>query len=362
MLRRVISGLPISIALAALGGVSAAQAAPLTLVGWGLDTKNTEAFVAKAAATGFRVLIAWSSDAAVLRQAVDAGKRHHVQIFACISPMGGLGALWKKRYPAAPVPWQVLTEAEEAARKFISAGRNKYIIPYQFGGEPKMTNEVLETRIICFNNPEARELLKPLIDTIVSVPGLEGLAFDGFGYQNYRCCHCGHCKSLLAEYCRQHPGTPEAEAQDAFCLDVLVDYINHLADYARSRRQDIKTSIHIWPVFVPEPLYGNRLDVDFCGQTAAWYTLWPEEKIAGYSRTISGEAGKYHQRQQGVGMIGYYDKPGLFPVKDAARVDMEIRTMIANGCRRIQVCSSRDVINNDEVAAVFRKYFGPHAE
>ena len=47
------------------------------------------------------------------------------------------------QYPEAPVPWQVMTEAEEAARKFIMAGRNKYLIPYQFGGEPKMTNEVL---------------------------------------------------------------------------------------------------------------------------------------------------------------------------------------------------------------------------
>ena len=56
-------------------------------------------------------------------------------------------------------------------------------------------------------------------------------------------------------------------------------------------------------------------------------------------------------------MIGYYDKPGRFPVKHAARVEMELRTMIANGCRRIQVCSSRHVLNNDEVAAVFRRYF-----
>jgi hypothetical protein len=137
----------------------------------------------------------------------------------------------------------------------------------------------------------------------------------------------------------------------------LVDYINYLADYARSRNKDIKTSIHIWPVFTPDPLYGNHLDIDFCGQSAAWYTLWPEKKIAGYSRIISGEAKKYHQRQEGVGMIGYYDRPGQFPVKDAARVDMELKTMIENGITSIQVCGTNDVINNKGISSVFKKYF-----
>ncbi|MEN6304749.1 MAG: hypothetical protein ABFD96_18610, partial [Armatimonadia bacterium] len=118
-----------------------------------------------------------------------------------------------------------------------------------------------------------------------------------------------------------------------------------------------KTTIHIWPVFTPEPLYGNRLDVDLCGQTAAWYILWPEEKIAEYSRIIANDAQKYYQRQQGVGMIGYYDLPGKFPVKDAARVDLELKTMIDNGCRSIQVCSSIHVMNNPQIRAVFKKWF-----
>jgi hypothetical protein len=137
----------------------------------------------------------------------------------------------------------------------------------------------------------------------------------------------------------------------------LVDYINYLADYVRSKKEGIKTSIHIWPVFVPEPLYGNRLNIDFCGQTAAWYTLWPKEKIAEYSKIISENARKYHQRQQGVGMIGYYDKPGQFPVKDASRMDMELNTMIENGCLEIQVCGAKDVIDNKGVSEVFKKYF-----
>ena len=64
----------------------------------------------------------------------------------------------------------------------------------------------------------------------------------------------------------------------------------------------------------------------------------------------------------GVGMIGYYNRPGEFPVKNATRVDMELNTMIKNGCTRIQVCGAKDVINNKEIAEVFRKHFKQYKE
>ena len=329
----------------------------VTLTGWGIDEKNLDQCMADAAAVGFDELITWSTDPAFLRKAVAAGQKNDIKVFSCLSPMGAVGSRWNKRYPGRPVPWQVMSDDEEAARKFIMAGRNQYLIPYQFGGEPLLTNEVLTTPIICLSNREARDLFEPVIDEIAAVPGLAGLAFDGFGYQNYRCCRCGQCQKLLAEYRGKHPELSAEAAEVGFFRDSLVDYLNYLADYARSKRPDLKTCLHIWPVFAPEPLYGNRLDVDYCGQTAAWYTLWPQEKIAAYSRTISGEARKYYPRQQGVGMIGYYDRPGEFPVKDAARVDMELKTMLSNGCRHIQVCSSLHVIRNKDIAAVFRKYF-----
>jgi len=346
------------LALAVPGGL-AAEADSVVLTGWGIDGKDPEGFIAAARAVGFDALITGSNDPAVLARYVAAGAQHQVGIYSCISPMGGLAKLWAARHPDRPMPWQVMTADEEAALTFITAGRNRYIIPWQWGGEPVMTNEVLANRIVCLSSVEARELFEPVIDTIAAVPGLAGLAFDGFGYQNYRRCHCERCEGLLAVYAAAHPELPAEQAEVAFFRDLLVEYLNYLADYARSRRADIKTAIHIWPAFAPDPLYGNRLDVDYCGQTAAWYMLWPEEKIAQYSRTIVQDAQRYHERQQGVGMIGYYDRPGDFPVKDAARVDLELRTMIENGVRHIQVCSSLDVVRNEAIAEVFRRYCGP---
>ncbi len=344
------------VVLLAAPALTAAADDTLTLVGWGIDAKDLDGFMAKAADVGFDALITGSTDPAFLAEAVEAGAKHNIAVFAHISPMGHVRRAWKERYPDEPLPLQVLSADEQAALNFISAGRNVYIIPYQWGGEPIMTNEVLTSPTVCLSSPEAKELLEEMIDRIASVPGC-GLGFDGFGYQNYHRCYCERCRGLFAEYMAAHPDQTEEEASAVFFRDMLVDYINSLADYARSKRPDIKTTIHLWPVFAPEPLYGNRLDVDYCGQTAAWYTLWPQDKIAAYSRVISEDAKRYYERQTGVGMIGYYDRPGEFPIKDAAQVEMELSTMIDNGCRRIQVCSSIHVINKPEIADVFRRFF-----
>jgi len=208
------------------------------------------------------------------------------------------------------------------------------------------------------SSPKAVRLFEQQIDDILSVEGLAGIAFDGFGYQNYRRCHCPQCDGALAAYRRAHGDVSPKDAETAFFRTMLVDYINHLAGYARTKRPTVKTTAHIWPVFVPGPLYGNRLDLDFCGQTAAWFTIWPEKKIAEYARIIVQKERQYHPRQQGVGMIGYYNSPGKFPAKSAEQVDLELRTMIQNGCRRIQVCGTTHVLRNPDIAAVFTRHCG----
>ncbi len=38
-------------------------------------------------------------------------------------------------------------------------------------------------------------------------------------------------------------------------------------------------------------------------------------------------------------------------------MDLELRTMIDNGVRRVQVCNSIHVINKPEIADIFRRYF-----
>jgi len=34
-------------------------------------------------------------------------------------------------------------------------------------------------------------------------------------------------------------------------------------------KPEAKTAIHVYPTFLPEPLYGKRLDLDYCCQSVA---------------------------------------------------------------------------------------------
>jgi hypothetical protein len=158
---------------------------------------------------------------------------------------------------------------------------------------------------------------------------------------------------------RQHPGLPLNKALDRFSQDTLVDFVNGLARYARSVRADAKVTCHVYPVFLPEPLYGNRLDVDYCGQTAAWYfePLWSYEKIRAYTRMICGEEKKYFARPEGVAMIGVYTRPELFPVKSPERLTGELQAILDGGGDRVQVCSLNDVLKDPATREVFRQVF-----
>ncbi len=326
------------------------------LMGWGLGNKDFEENIKEAAEIGFQTIIVEGDNKNHITQAVEIAQKYGIEIYACVTPRGIPN--WKKYFPDQPKPYQVMTPEQDAAFNFLSAGKNRSIIPYQWGGEPVMENEVLIYKIICPSNQAARKLQKEQIDDLLTISNLKGIAFDGYGYQNYHRCHCDDCERGFLEFKKEQLNISLETAEVEYFRDLLVNWINDLAHYVRNCKANVKTTIHIWPVFAPEPLYGNRLDVDFCGQTAAWYTRWPAEKIAEYSRIITADAQQYHKRQQGVGMIGYYDKPELFPIKEATLVDNELRIMLKNGCKEIQVCGAQDVLENEEVAQVFKKHFG----
>lgn len=70
--------------------------------------------------------------------------------------------------------------------------------------------------------------------------------------------------------------------KDLFYRDALVAYYNKMIDYVKSKHPDFKVVVHVYPTFLPEPLYGNRTKADFYGQTVAWYFPWDTDKITKY--------------------------------------------------------------------------------
>jgi hypothetical protein len=194
--------------------------------------------------------------------------------------------------------------------KALQADKDPRKHGYQFGGEPLPGHhDVLLQRLYCFDHPETaiycREQIRRMLQ---ACPDLTGVAFDFIGYQNYRCCHCDLSEKLFAAFRQKHRGLGAKRARVQFVLARLAAFTNALADDVRRMKSGAKTAIHAYPTFQPDPLYGNRLNVDYCCQTAAWFftPYWRDRKIAAHAKTIVRDAKKYFPRQQGIPFVGLY--------------------------------------------------------
>ncbi|HUT90982.1 MAG TPA: hypothetical protein VMY37_15880 [Thermoguttaceae bacterium] len=327
------------------------------LAGWGGG--KPEEICPKAADVGFQEILVWNRDPAYLRHLIEVADGYDLKVYASVYLSDVKG--WNKRFPGAPPPLQEMNAEEEAAAKRLEGDRRPGKGRCQFGGEPVSGLEVLTERMLCFHRPEVVSFLKEEIRDALRVERLRGVAFDFFGYRNYRCCRCGHSMERFEEFCAKNRQLSREAALDKFSLDTLVDFNNEMAAYARAVRPAVKVATHVYPVFLPEPLYGNRLDVDLCGQTAAWYfePFWSMEKIRRYASVIAGEADKHHPRAEGVAMIGIHSDPRKFGLaKTPERVAEELQAILDGGCDKVQVCSMASVLNDEKMAAVFREFFG----
>lgn len=325
------------------------------LTGWG--SGKPEEIVPQAAEVGFNEIIVWNHDTNYLARLVEVGKRHNIGVYSCVFLSDVKD--WQKRRPNIAPPLQEMNEQENAALKRIEADKSKGKSRYQYGGEPVQPVEVLTSPLLCFHNPDVLAFFKEQIRDILAVPGITGVAFDYFGYRNYWCCRCARSMATFEAWHRQRPALLPETASAQFSLATLVDFNNTLARYARSIQPAAKVQCHVYPVFLPEPLYGNRLDVDYCGQTAAWYfePLWSCEKIRDYSRIIFGQEKKHFRRAEGVALVGVYNRPELYPVKGRERLTMELQAILDGGGDRVQVCSLNDVLKDETTRDVFKRFF-----
>jgi len=340
------------VGLKTMTGAKLVRAEYRILTGWGGG--KAEDVVPKAAEIGFTELVVHHEDTANFTHFIELGKQHRIGIYAWLF-LGDMD-VWKKAYPDSAPPLQMMSVAEDETLQRIQADKTIDKSRYQFGGEPVNETEVFETPLLCFHDPRVIEAFKKQIDEILSVPGVKGVAFDYIGYRNYRCCRCQTSQMQLAAYQEQHPEYSRESALEHFSLETLVDFNNRLSAYVRKVNPAAQVITHIYPVFLPEPLYGNRLDLDVCAQTAAWFfePFWRREKIRAYSRIIATEANRYHSRPHGAALIGYFK----YPVKSSERLSMELQAILDGGCLRVHVCSFNDVLNSPEAAKVFRRFFG----
>ena len=270
--------------------------------GWASIRREPEKVIACAKALRFNAIIAHDKPEALETFAKRAAKEG-IETYYWLSPIvrrnSGLKALR-----------QIMPPEDERRLAELAADKDPKRHGYQSGGEPQPGHhDVLRTRILCFHRPEARAWMrKEIRDKLTACPSLAGIGLDYFGYQNYRYCACPHSMKLLKAYQAAHPKLSADEARRRFSLDTLVGVINEMAEYSRSIRPGVKVTIHVYPTFLPKPLYGYRLDVDTCCQTVAWFfePYWSDAKIERYTRFVVGGQNLCYARQRGIPFVGVY--------------------------------------------------------
>ncbi|MDD2707049.1 MAG: hypothetical protein PHV34_03495 [Verrucomicrobiae bacterium] len=237
------------------------------------------------------------------------------------------------------------------------------------GGEPPSANDI--GKVIsrkqpgcCFVQPDCLENTKKTMAKAFQ-DGFDGIAFDFFGYDNFHGCYCPLCNELREKYITSHPGMERQEADHRFSEDMIVKFHVDAVAYARSIKADAKTTCHIYPSFYPNLLYGNRLPVDYCGQTVAWFFKphWPLEKIKKYSDIVVREEALYHPNSKGSPFIGFYCKDKFKDdVRSAERIREEIQIIKSSGAQGIQMVEMGHILADPGVSKVIAQELGGKPE
>ncbi len=328
------------------------------LMGWG--SGDSRELISRGAAIGMTDLIT-PLRGAKLEEAIALGREQGVKIYARIMLNTDVGA-WKRTHPDIPPPLQPLNDDEQATLALLRAHDPVVSGFHQFGGEPTDDRDLYNGDMLSFHDPRVMALMREKIREVVLTSGLHGIALDGWGYQNLRCDRSELAMAAFAQFrAAQPPDISDEQALIEFSRQELVGRFNELADYARSLRPDIAITNHCWPSFAPEELYGSRLNIDYPGQTAAWFTSWPIEKIARYTRQMVRDEKAHYPRATAVAFIGFYNRPPQLPPKPVSQVQAELQAILDGGCDRLMVGNITDVLAVPDVAAVFARYRG-HAD
>ena len=231
----------------------------------------------------------------------------------------------------------------------------------QFGGEPVTSPDLCPELIVCFlSDTNCVKSKARLEKTLAANPLAEGVVFDYIGYSNLHSCECADCQTRRTAYLKENALDDTESNRNKFFRKSLVGYINSLADHARGLRPGIKVSIHLYPAFVPDPLYGKDLRADYIQQTVAWYFPWPKDKIADYTRRILAD--RCSEGCQNVPFVGLNATEGqALGYKSPARLEEELKLILASGARSLGVCNGADMLKSG-YREVFMKYTrGPTA-
>ncbi|MEI7905532.1 MAG: hypothetical protein WCI43_09005 [Candidatus Firestonebacteria bacterium] len=224
----------------------------------------------------------------------------------------------------------------------------------QVGGEPLDPNDVNRDDFVCFNNADALKAGVENIRNLAAEKRAAGIAFDWFGFKNYYACFCDNCVEKEAVYAKAHPELKEEEALYKFSEESLLNFMNTLIAEGRKARPDIKFTCHVYPYFKPEPLYGNKLNIEYPEQTVSWFFLphWDLKKVRDYTKIVVKGAKKYYKDGVGIPFMGISSDKNM---KSAARIADEFKILTEEGAEGVSVACIGDILKDPEMAKVFEE-------
>lgn len=254
-----------------------------------------------------------------------------------------------------------LPKALKREERAQAISRRLQDVKYSFGGEP-MTDrkEVLwDGPYPCFIGEKSREAACRELDRRISAkPGIDGVAFDFVGYQNYYGCQHPDCLKLCAEYLKKNNLKDTKENRAKFYLHELAEYYRVCAEHIKKINPKFKVMAHLYPVFEPFPLYGNRLRIDIAGETCAWYRRWDLKKVEEHAKYVRANQHKYYKTTECVPFLAYTAKD-FADVLTPEDVEKEMQAILRSGTDALMVHELSSVLKNPEVLKVFQKYCSP---
>jgi hypothetical protein len=234
---------------------------------------------------------------------------------------------------------------------------------YQFGYEPlKDHSEVLNVSLMCFHRQETVDYCKKHLRIVLErFPELSGIAFDFIGYQNYHGCYCEESLRQYKVYLESKGKTADDNSFAQISLEALVNFYNQMADYSREIKPGTKTAAVTYPVFLPEPLYGNRLNVDYCCQPVAgtYPPFWSAEKITRYTRIVIEKEKQFFPRPRGIPFVGVYqNNPALRKDDDEFSKELQIIKQATGDRKDLSVCPYQTFATSPEPGKIILREFG----
>lgn len=272
-----------------------------------------------------------------------------IRLFPVVSMMD-----WSKSAGDQPV-WQKLSPAQE---RFFAAQEGRDIdradpfhavrtrgfrdtYGYRYGFAPGCLRarniETFAARVLCPSSPENRKAIKKRIKAVCGRKENAGIFLDGIGWQNYIDCKCSHCSSVKNK------------------SSIWINFINEMADYAKSLRSDAVVAVHLFPGTALSVQDADSCHADFIVTNLAWYDsrdLWDIRKQA---KNLGKKGGKVVPAIA----IGDMTTDLNILVKSPERIELELNAIARGGCGILAVKGIDCLLRHPELYQVFSRYCKP---